>query len=75
MILAIYCCGGQGREVLSLANWINEVDNRWNGIVFVDDNQYCSFPVKNKVLTFEQIKTKCNSTDCEFVIASGSRIY
>ncbi len=71
MILAIYCCGGHGREVLTLANWINEVDNRWNGIVFVDDNQNYSFTVKNRVLTFEQIRAKYNSSDCEFVIASG----
>jgi sugar O-acyltransferase (sialic acid O-acetyltransferase NeuD family) len=71
MILAIYCCGGHGREVLTLANWINEFDNRWNEIIFVDDNQQNSFPVKNKVFTFEQIKKKYNSNDCEFVIASG----
>lgn len=49
MILAIYCCGGHGREVLTLANCINEINNRWNEIVFVDDNQHCSFLVKNKV--------------------------
>lgn len=71
MILAIYCCGGHGREVLTLANWINEIKHKWNEIIFADDNCNNLIPLKNKVLTFEQIKTQYNKSDCEFVIASG----
>ncbi|NLX90370.1 MAG: acetyltransferase [Firmicutes bacterium] len=70
MILAIYCCGGHGKEVQFLANRINEVESRWNEILFVDDNPNY-FLIKNKVLTLEEIKAKYNSDECEFVIASG----
>ncbi len=71
MILAIYCCGGHGRELLILANRINSVEHRWNEIIFIDDNIETIFSVKNKVLTFEKIKALYKRTECEFVIASG----
>lgn len=71
MKLAIYCCGGHGREVLVLANSINAVCHRWEEIIFADDNINSSFPVRNTVLTFEQIKAMYDKSDCEFIIASG----
>jgi sugar O-acyltransferase (sialic acid O-acetyltransferase NeuD family) len=71
MKLAIYCCGGHGRELLVLANNINSVYRRWDEIIFADDNIRPSFPVHNRVLTFEEIKANYNKSDCEFIIASG----
>lgn len=71
MILAIYCCGGQGRELLTLAKRINNVNHRWNEIIFIDDNTETTFSVQNKVLTFEKFKTLYNKSECEFIIASG----
>lgn len=40
MILGIFGAGGLGREVLELAKIINEKDNRWEDIVFIDDAQF-----------------------------------
>lgn len=71
MILAIYCCGGHGREIMILANRINEVHRRWKKIVFVDDDTDTSFPVDNQVLTFENIESMYGKSECEFIIASG----
>ncbi len=38
MILGIYGASGLGREVEIIARKINEIENRWERIVFIDDN-------------------------------------
>lgn len=71
MILAIYCCGGFGKEVLILAKEINKIYQRWNKIIFVDDNfdkkQFKGLPV----LDFQSLQEKYSPDECEFTIASG----
>ena len=37
MILGIYGAGGLGREILVLAQQINEKISKWEDIVFIDD--------------------------------------
>ena len=37
MILGIYCAGGLGKQILSLAQYTNSVKGQWEDIVFVDD--------------------------------------
>ena len=37
MILGIYGAGGHGREVLELAEIINNKNSRWDKIIFIDD--------------------------------------
>lgn len=39
MILGIYGASGLGREVEIIARKINEIENRWERIVFIDDNE------------------------------------
>jgi sugar O-acyltransferase (sialic acid O-acetyltransferase NeuD family) len=38
MILGIYGAGGLGREIYDIANRINNKNNRWSSIVFINDN-------------------------------------
>lgn len=39
MILGIYGASGLGREVEIIARKINKIENRWEKIIFVDDNE------------------------------------
>lgn len=65
MILAIYCAGGMGREVLDLARSVN----RWEQIVFVDD--VTSQRVCNGAPVYRFSEIKCFKDNIEFVIANG----
>jgi len=71
MMLAIYCCGGLGKEILMLAKQINQVYRRWDKICFVDDNfdkdKFKGLPVLN----FENLQTTFSSDECELTVASG----
>lgn len=65
MVLAIYCAGGLGKEVLELARSVN----RWEKIVFVDDviqeKEYQGL----SICRFEEIDNLGKGV--EFIIASG----
>lgn len=65
MILAIYCAGGLGREVLGLAWGVN----RWSRIVFVDDVTEQKSLDGVTVYRFEDIRRLPEPV--EFVIANG----
>lgn len=65
MILAIYCAGGMGREVLDLARSVN----RWEQIVFVDD--VTSQRVCNGAPVYRFSEIECFRDNIEFVIANG----
>lgn len=65
MILAIYCAGGMGREVLDLARSVN----RWERIVFVDDvtpQRVCNGVPVCRFSDIEEFRG-----NIEFVIANG----
>lgn len=70
MILAIYCCGGQGRELFRLAEKINALKHGWQEIIFVDDEPDLQAP-SAKVYTFNRFLQQYGQQDCEFIIASG----
>lgn len=67
MVLAIYCAGGLGKEVVALACSIN----RWEAIVFVDDVTDCRMYRGASVHRFEELLGLVNKENIEFVIASG----
>ena len=68
MILGIYGAGGLGREVLELANQINQ----WKEIIFVDDAKEVDTKRELiKLLSFDQMKSKYNIEDIELIIAVG----
>lgn len=65
MILAIYCAGGMGREVLDLARSVN----RWERIIFVDDvtpQKVCNGTPVYRFSDIAEFKE-----NIEFVIANG----
>lgn len=65
MILAIYCAGGLGREVLELARAIG----KWEQIVFVDDVTDRAEIYGAHVYRFDDVSSLCGQV--EFVIANG----
>lgn len=65
MILAIYCAGGLGREVIEFARSIN----RWENIIFVDD--VTSEKVISDANVFRFSEVEQFRGNLEFVIANG----
>lgn len=65
MILAIYCAGGLGREMIALARSIN----RWEAILFVDDVVEQREIAGAMVLRFSEAER--HRGNIEFVIANG----
>lgn len=65
MILAVYCAGGLGREVIEFARAIN----RWENIIFVDDVTDQKFVSGVEVLRFAEAEQFRGNL--EFVIANG----
>lgn len=71
MILGIFGPGSAGREILELANQINEKDNKWDRIVFLSDSKesdsiVCGCEVHN----YEKF-VRSYKEDIEIVIALG----
>lgn len=71
MILAIYCGGGLGREVLELAKQINSVRHTWTEIIFVDDVIQSEEINGAKRYSFEDFTKKYAAGSASFVIAIG----
>ncbi len=69
MILGIFGAGGLGREVEIIAKKINAIENRWNEIVFVDDDESIMQVMKTKCDTFQNSISKY--TQLEISIAIG----
>ena len=73
MVLAIYGAGGLGMEHSSLAERINEKQNRWTQIVFVvdgaykDSEQLFGYPI----ITFDGVLEEYGKDNTEFVMAIG----
>lgn len=65
MILAIYCAGGLGKELIEVARQVNH----WSKIIFVDDVTEAKEYRGCKVYRFEEISGFADAV--EFIIASG----
>lgn len=65
MILAIYCAGGLGKEVISLARSVN----RWEEIIFVDDVVLETHKAGARILRFNEVEAYRGNI--EFIIANG----
>lgn len=70
MVLGIYGAGGLGREVLLLAEQINNIDYKWNEMIFIEDNPRVKYLKGNKVIALEEVK-KISNKDIEIAIAVG----
>lgn len=71
MILAIYGGGGLGREVLELAKQINQMQFRWEQIIFVDDVISDNVINGSPKYSFDNFSKKYSSDDVRFTIALG----
>ena len=69
-VLAIYGCGGLGREVLELARTINNKESRWSSIVFVIDGEHDGKVNGADVYSYDNAR-KLLSPATQFVIAVG----
>ncbi len=77
MNLLIYCAGGLGREVLDLAQRVDNWGSRWEQMFFVDDvveeDTICGI----SVYSYEEIKEheKLSPKRAEFIIATGEPFF
>lgn len=72
--LGIYCAGGLGQDILSLATL--DMVNAWEEIVFIDDVTTEKIIAGKKVLSFEElIHGEYKSESIEIVIANGEPLY
>ncbi len=69
MILGIYGASGLGREVEIIARKINEIENRWDNIIFIDDNESITEVVG--IPSYSFIKAKSMYPNLEITIAIG----
>lgn len=65
--LCIYGCGGMGREIADLSYRID----KWEEIIFVDDNIKSRIVDGIPVFTLEETLIKFNRSDLEFIVAAG----
>jgi sugar O-acyltransferase (sialic acid O-acetyltransferase NeuD family) len=71
MVLGIYGYGNLGREVFELAKQINEVDNRWDEIIFIDDFAKIADVNGLRIYPFDDVNLHYVKMNIEFVIAVG----
>lgn len=72
-VLYIYCAGGFGREVLDIAESLNQNSRLWTNLYFIDDLMPSGSVVNGlKVLSFLDFLTSTRDrSDFEIVIAHG----
>lgn len=75
MILGIYGTNGMGREIRELALLINQRNQCWDRIVFIDDTKESGILKDCEMISFEQLQKKYLPTDIEIVIGMGEPIY
>lgn len=71
MVLAIYCAGGLGRQIMEFAMDINSICHRWDAMFFVDDIISEQKVMGLSVYRFESCLETYKKYELEFVIASG----
>jgi sugar O-acyltransferase (sialic acid O-acetyltransferase NeuD family) len=71
MILGIYGSSGLGREVLILAQQINNSESRWSQIVFINDFTNENIIKGTSVYSFDDLKNTFDKSEIEIIIAVG----
>lgn len=69
MVLGIYGASGLGREVYIIAKKINQIENKWSEIVYIDDNEEIKEVQNVKVYTFDMFQQQFDNA--EITIAVG----
>ncbi|MDC7249478.1 MAG: acetyltransferase [Sphaerochaetaceae bacterium] len=65
--LCIYGCGGMGREIADLSEYID----KWNDIVFVDDFYGGKIIDNYIVYNLKDLISSCSNSEVEFIVATG----
>ena len=71
MKLMLYGSGGTGQEALYIANEINEKENRWDEIIFIDDTIPNGEKYGCRNFTFDYVCEHFEVNECEICIAVG----
>lgn len=69
MVLAVFGASGQGKEVREIADYQNAVENKWEKIIFIDDNKPEGTFMNLEMLKLDSAIKKYE--DIEFIIAIG----
>lgn len=69
--LLIYCAGGLGKEVITLAEIINEEKHTWDEIAFIDDVREETVFFEHTVYKYEEALRLRADNEVEVVIANG----
>lgn len=72
MVLGIYGYGGHGLEVEELARVINEEENRWEKVIFIDDATEKTDG--ERIITFTEAKSKYSASEIEFMTGIGEPV-
>ena len=72
MVLGIYGYGGHGLEVEELARVINEKENRWEKVIFIDDATEKTDG--ERIITFTETKSKYSASEIEFMTGIGEPV-
>jgi len=71
MTLGIYGAGGLGREILVLAQQINNLEDKWDKIIFIEDNPHADTLMEKQIIAYDDISNYYSARDIEFIIAVG----
>ena len=71
MKLFIYCAGGFGKEVMDVARRINNIENRWDEICFIDDMLECDDFYGAKLFNLATVLDKFDIMSIAISIANG----
>ena len=69
--LLIYGSGGQGKEIVDLARYIDKRNERWNDVCFIDDFAGGAFAYNCRVMDFEKARELQSQKETECIIALG----
>ncbi len=69
-VMGIYGAGGNGREMLELAQLINQKEKRWSEIVFIDDMKTEPYVNGKRVYTYQNAKDRFK-TALEIIMGTG----
>ena len=72
MILGIYCAGHLGKELYDIASRINEKENKWDKIIFIDD--VCEDDTFYGAEVYSPSEMQNQSEQLEVVIANGTPV-
>lgn len=75
MVLGIYGTGGSGRELLEMISKYDELNNRWDEIIYIDDTKEIGNCKTKKRMPFDMFSQLYSHEKAEVAIAVGEPQY